>query len=83
MSYSLWNGCDFSVGICRRGMVVPAYGALAGTINGFMARSEFGGTSHPAKLNIGDCFAYALAKDKGQPLLFKGNDFAQTDVTSP
>jgi ribonuclease VapC len=42
---------------------------------------DFGRDSgHPAKLNFGDCFAYALAKDKGEPLLFKGNDFAETDV---
>jgi ribonuclease VapC len=31
-------------------------------------------------LNYGDCFAYALAKRRGEPLLFKGNDFAQTDI---
>jgi ribonuclease VapC len=35
---------------------------------------------HPANLNFGDCFAYALAKDNSAPLLFKGNDFGQTDV---
>jgi ribonuclease VapC len=35
---------------------------------------------HPASLNFGDCFAYALAKDKGEPLLFKGDDFGYTDV---
>ena len=37
---------------------------------------------HPASLNFGDCFAYALAKDAGEPLLFKGNDFVHTDVAS-
>ena len=43
----------------------------------------FGKTSgHPAKLNFGDCFSYALAKSKGEPLLFKGQDFARTDVKS-
>ena len=31
-------------------------------------------------LNYGDCFAYALAKRRGEPLLFKGNDFSQTDI---
>ena len=40
----------------------------------------FGRGVHPAKLNYGDCFAYALAKETREPLLFKGNDFAQTDV---
>jgi hypothetical protein len=34
------------------------------------------GSGHPAKLNFGDCFAYALAKTTGEPLLFKGDDFA-------
>ncbi len=43
--------------------------------------SQFGrGSGHPAKLNFGDCFAYALAKSLDAPLLFKGGDFAQTDV---
>jgi ribonuclease VapC len=40
------------------------------------------GSGHPAKLNFGDCFAYALAKDTGEPLLFRGNDFSQTDIVS-
>jgi ribonuclease VapC len=35
-----------------------------------------------AGLNYGDCFSYALAKDSGEPLLFKGDDFAKTDVAS-
>ncbi len=39
------------------------------------------GTSHPARLNFGDCFAYALAKALNEPLLFKGNDFKHTDIT--
>ena len=47
------------------------------------AYRDFGkGSGHPAKLNFGDCFAYALAKTSGEPLLFKGNDFAHTDITS-
>ena len=46
------------------------------------AYRDFGrGSGHPAKLNFGDCFAYALAKSSGEPLLFKGNDFAHTDIT--
>ena len=45
------------------------------------AYRDFGrGSGHPAQLNFGDCFAYALAKERGEPLLFKGNDFAHTDV---
>jgi ribonuclease VapC len=35
---------------------------------------------HPTRLNFGDCFAYALAKASGEPLLFKGDDFSQTDI---
>jgi ribonuclease VapC len=38
------------------------------------------GSGHPAKLNFGDCFAYALARETGEPLLFKGDDFTHTDV---
>jgi len=45
------------------------------------AYRDFGkGSGHPARLNFGDCFAYALAKITGEPLLFKGDDFAQTDI---
>ena len=46
------------------------------------AYAAFGKGNHPARLNFGDCFAYALAKQTGEPLLFKGDDFAQTDVVS-
>jgi ribonuclease VapC len=46
------------------------------------AYRDFGRASgHPAKLNFGDCFAYALAKAKGESLLFKGSDFAHTDIS--
>lgn len=41
---------------------------------------DFGRGRHRAALNFGDCFAYALAKAKGEPLLFKGDDFLKTDV---
>ena len=41
---------------------------------------RFGKGNHPAALNFGDCFAYALAKVENEPLLFKGNDFTRTDV---
>lgn len=40
------------------------------------------GSGHPAKLNLGDCYSYALAKAKGEPLLFVGDDFAHTDIRS-
>ena len=41
---------------------------------------RFGKGRHPAGLNYGDCFSYALAKATGEPLLFKGDDFSQTDI---
>ncbi len=45
------------------------------------AYQDFGrGSGHPAKLNFGDCFAYALAKTAGESLLFKGKDFTKTDI---
>jgi ribonuclease VapC len=45
------------------------------------AYRDFGkGSGHPAGLNFGDCFAYALAKSTREPLLFKGDDFSRTDV---
>jgi ribonuclease VapC len=45
------------------------------------AYRRWGKGFHPAGLNFGDCFAYALAKERGCPLLFVGDDFAQTDLT--
>jgi ribonuclease VapC len=45
------------------------------------AYSQYGkGRGHPAKLNMGDCFAYATAKNYGIPLLYKGGDFVHTDL---
>ena len=47
------------------------------------AYRDFGkGSGHAARLNFGDCFAYALAKDSAEPLLFKGSDFKRTDLSS-
>lgn len=58
--------------------VVPFDGGLARLANDGWLR--FGRGRHPAGLNLGDCFAYALAKQCGEPLLFKGEDFARTDL---
>lgn len=44
------------------------------------AYEQFGKGRHPARLNYGDCFSYALSKASGEPLLFKGNDFTKTDI---
>lgn len=57
--------------------VTPRHADLA-----LRAFRTYGKGVHPARLNFGDCFAYALAKDTGEPLLFKGGDFAQTDVAA-
>lgn len=48
---------------------------------GHQAYRQYGrGSGDKADLNFGDCFAYALAKETGEPLLFKGDDFANTDI---
>jgi ribonuclease VapC len=44
------------------------------------AVENYGRGQHPAKLNFGDCFSYALAKSSGEPILFKGTDFSLTDL---
>jgi ribonuclease VapC len=55
-------------------------------IAGSQALSAFArygkGRGHPAQLNLGDCFAYAIAKLNGVPMLFKGDDFSKTDIAS-
>lgn len=47
-----------------------------------LAWRRFGKGNHPAALNFGDCFAYALARTSDEPLLFKGDDFARTDIAA-
>lgn len=66
--------------VARAGLVIepvtPEQAAVARA-----AYRDFGkGSSHPAGLNFGDCFAYALAKTHGEALVFKGEDFSKTDV---
>ena len=46
------------------------------------AIERFGKGRHPASLNFGDCMSYAVARVENEPLLFKGNDFAHTDITA-
>ena len=58
--------------------IIPVSGKQANLAR--KAFQHYGRGRHPAKLNFGDCFAYALAKDSSAPLLFKGNDFSQTDI---
>jgi ribonuclease VapC len=60
--------------------IVPVDYALADVAR--HAWRRFGKGRHAAALNFGDCFSYALAKARNQPLLFKGNDFSLTDITA-
>ena len=63
-----------------RAEVVPITAEIGhGAVRAF---DRFGGGQHPARLNMGDCFAYACARALDVPLLFKGDDFGQTDITS-
>ena len=59
--------------------IVPVDASTAEAVG--RACERYGKGQHPARLNFGDCFAYALAKQRNCPLLFIGDDFAQTDVT--
>jgi ribonuclease VapC len=60
--------------------VLPVTAATARLALAAFAR--YGRGRHEADLNFGDCFVYALAKERGEPLLFKGDDFARTDLVS-
>lgn len=64
---------DASIGVeAADGSLLPGLGE---------AHARYGkGSGHPARLNLGDCFSYAMAKRAGAGLLFKGDDFAQTDL---
>jgi ribonuclease VapC len=64
------------------GIGVVAISAEAGSA-ALSAYSRYGkGTGHPAQLNLGDCFAYAVASERKTSLLFKGDDFSRTDIPS-
>lgn len=58
--------------------IVPVSTALAREAADAFA--AYGRGRHPARLNYGDCFAYALAKTRNEPLLYKGNDFSRTNL---
>jgi ribonuclease VapC len=64
------------------GMVVEPVTANQARIARQAYRDYGRGSGHPANLNFGDCFSYALAREKREPLLFKGNDFNHTDLRS-
>lgn len=65
----------------RAGIVIEPFTVEQAHIAG-QAFHDFGKGRHSAGLNFGDCFAYALARITGEPLLFKGHDFAKTDILS-
>ena len=56
------------------------FAATASCVGVARLGQRFGKGNHPAGLNFGDCFAYALARTTGEPLLFKGEDFTRTDI---
>ena len=64
----------------RIGAEIVTFTASQGNLARAAYRDYGKGSGHPARLNFGDCFAYALAKELGEPLLFKGDDFSKTDV---
>lgn len=72
---------QFDAFIRRAGITIEAVSEEQAHI-ARQAYSDFGKGRHPAGLNFGDCFAYALSKAVGEPLLFKGNDFSKTDIIS-
>jgi|CXWL01.1.fsa_nt_gi ribonuclease VapC len=61
-------------------LVAPGVAEMDAAYSAFVAFGK--GSGHPAALNFGDVFSYALAKVRGLPLLYKGDDFTQTDVVS-
>jgi ribonuclease VapC len=58
--------------------IVPVTAAAARRVG--QAYEQWGRGMHPAALNFGDCFAYALAKERACPLLYVGDDFTKTDI---
>ena len=69
--------------ICRdSALIVVPFDAEQARIAREAYRTFGKGSGHKARLNFGDCFAYALARVTGEPLLYKGGDFGETDVAS-
>ena len=73
---------DFDELCAELGFTVVAFDEAQARIAREAYRKFGKGSGHKARLNFGDCFAYALAMSAGEPLLFKGHDFGQTDVAS-
>lgn len=76
------GGREFDLWLLKIGAeIVPVDADQVNTAR--RAWRRYGKGRHPAGLNYGNCFSYALAASRGEPLLFKGEDFAKTDVTRP
>ena len=74
------GGREFDLLLYKAQITIVPFTADQGEV-ARQAWRTYGKGRHPAGLNYGDCFAYALAKTSGEALLCKGNDFAQTDIT--
>ena len=72
---------DLDQFVARSGMEIAAFTESQARL-AREAFKRYGKGRHPAKLNFGDCMAYALARETGEELLFKGTDFAQTDIAA-
>lgn len=73
---------DLAEELLRRYRIEPIDFTVEQSAEAAQAHQKYGRGNHPAGLNFGDCAAYATAKLAGEPLLYVGNDFAQTDVVS-
>jgi ribonuclease VapC len=73
------GGCELDLLVYRAGIEIVAVDQDQAEI-ARVAWRRYGKGRHPAALNFGDCFAYALAKSRRLPLLSQGDDFAQTDI---
>lgn len=73
---------DLAEELLRRYRIEPIDFTVEQSAEAAQAHQKYGRGNHPAGLNFGDCAAYATAKLAGEPLLYVGNDFAQTDVES-
>lgn len=73
------GGRHFDAFIRRSGITIEAVTEEQAMI-ARQTYADYGKGRHPAGLNFGDCFSYALARMSGEPLLFKGNDFSKTDI---
>jgi ribonuclease VapC len=71
---------DFDLLVVRAGIILDPFDADQAEL-ALEGYRRFGkGSGHPAQLNLGDCAAYALARSRGLPLLFVGDDFSRTDI---